>query len=90
MYSPWSTANEGPIAGPNVQYKDDDWVADLPGIKIPSNTYVIVTDFNYPSPQTIYSVDINFFDRSDSKTIVNLPDIHSQISRRANWDLVVE
>lgn len=89
-YSPWSTANYGAVAGPNVQYKDDAWVADLPGIKIPGNTYVIVTDFNYPSPQTIYSVNINFFDRSDNRTIVNLPDIYPQISRRANWNLVIE
>lgn len=89
-YSPWSTANTGPVAGPNVQYKDDNWVADRPGIKIPSNTYVIVTDFNYPSPQTIYSVNINFFDRSDNMTIVNLLDIYPQISRRANWNLYIE
>jgi hypothetical protein len=88
-YSPWSTANEGPVAGPNVQYKDDAWVADRPGIKIPSNTYVIVTDFNYPSPRIIYSVDINFFG-SDNRTIVNLLDIYPQISRRANWDLFIE
>lgn len=89
-YSPWSTANYGAVAGPNVQYKDDAWVADRPGIKIPSNTYVMVTDFNYPSPQTIYSVDINFFDRSDNMTIVNLLDIYPQISRRANWNLFIE
>jgi len=87
--SPWPSANDGPVAGPNVQYKDDDWVAGLPGIKIPSNTYVIVTDFNYPSPQTIYSVDINFFDRLDNTTIVDLLDIYPQISRRANWDLYI-
>lgn len=87
--SPWSTANSGPVAGPNVQYKDDDWVANLPGIKIPGNTYVIVTDFNYPSPQTIYSVNINFFG-SDNITIVNLLDIYPQISRRANWNLLIE
>lgn len=89
-YSPWSTANYGAVAGPNVQYKNDAWVADRPGIKIPSNTYVMVADFNYPSPQTIYSVDINFFDRSDNKTLVNLLDIYPQISRRANWDLFIE
>ena len=90
-YSPWSTANDGAVAGPNVQYKDDAWVADRPGIKIPSNTYVIVTDFNYPSPQIIYSgVDINFFDRSDNMTIVDLLDIYPQISRRANWNLFIE
>lgn len=88
--SPWSTANEGPVAGPRVQYKDDVWVADRPGIKIPGNTYVIVTDFNYPSPQTIYSTNINFFDRSDNTTIVNLLNIYPQISRRANWGLVIE
>lgn len=89
-YSPWSTANYGPSTVPKVQYKDDAWVADRPGIKIPSNTYVIVTDFNYPSPQTIYSTDINFFDRSDDKTIVNLLNIYPQISRRANWKLFIE
>lgn len=89
-YCPWSTANDGVIIGPNVQYKDDAWVAELPGIKIPGNTYVMVADFNYPSPQTIYSVDINFFDRSDNMTIVNLLDIYPQISRRANWNLVIE
>ena len=88
--SPWSTADEGAINGPNVQYKDDAWVADRPGIKIPGNTYVMVADFNYPSPQTIYSVDINFFDRSDNMTIVNLLDIYPQISRRANWNLFIE
>ena len=88
-YSPWSTANDRPVNGPNVQYKDDAWVANLPGIKIPGNTYVIVTDFNYPSPQTIYSVDINFFDL-DNMTIVNLLDIYPQISRRANWNLFIE
>lgn len=89
-YSPWSTANYGHIYGPNVQYKDDAWVANLPGIKIPGNTYVMVTDFNYPSPQTIYSIDINFFDRLDNMTIVNLLNIYPQISRRANWSLVIE
>ena len=89
-YSPWSTANDGVVAGPSVQYKDDAWVADRPGIKIPGNTYVMVADFNYPSPQTIYSVDINFFDRSDNMTIVNLLDIYPQISRRANWNLFIE
>ena len=89
-YSPWSTANYGAVEGPNVQYKDDAWVADLPGIKIPGNTYVMVTDFNYPRPQTIYSVDINFFNRSDNMTIVNLLDIYPQISRRANWNLLIE
>lgn len=89
-YSPWSTANYGVVAGPNVQYKDDAWVADRPEIKIPGNTYVMVADFNYPSPQTIYSVDINFFDRSDNMTIVNLLDIYPQISRRANWNLFIE
>lgn len=88
-YCPWSTA-DGVIVGPNIQYKDDAWVAGLPGIKIPSNTYVMVADFNYPSPQTIYSIDINFFDRSDNKTIVNLLNIYPQISRRANWNLVIE
>lgn len=87
---PWSTANDGVVAGPNVQYKDDAWVADRPGIKIPGNTYVMVADFNYPSPQTIYSVDINFFDRSDNMTIVDLLDIYPQISRRANWNLFIE
>lgn len=86
-YSPWSTANDGVVAGPSVQ--DDDWVADRPGIKIPGNTYVMVADFNYPSPQTIYSVDINFFG-SDNMTIVNLLDIYPQISRRANWNLFIE
>lgn len=90
VYSPWSTANYGPVAGPNVQYKDDDWVAALPGIKIPGNTYVIVTDFHYPNPQTIYSADINFFDRSDTKTIVNPLDRYPQISKRINWRLVIE
>lgn len=89
-YSPWSTANDGVVAGPSVQYKDDAWVADRPGIKIPGNTYVMVADFNYPSPQTIYSVDINFFDRSDNMTIVDLLDIYPQISRRANWNLFIE
>lgn len=89
-YSPWSTAYEGPVVNPNVQYKDDAWVADRPGIKIPGNTYVIVADFNYPRPQTIYSVDINFFDRSDPRTIVNLLDIYPQISRRANWNFLIE
>lgn len=90
-YSPWSTAIDGPINGPNVQYKDDAWVAQRPGIKIPGNTYVIVTDFNYPSPQTIYSIDINFFDRlGDNKTIVNLLEIYPQISKRANWNLFIE
>ena len=89
-YSPWSTADEGPINGPNVQYKDDAWVADLPGIKIPGNTYVIVTDFNYQNPQTIYSSDINFFDLSDNTTIVNLLNIYPQISKRANWKLIIE
>lgn len=89
-YSPWSTANEGPVTGPNVQYKDDAWVANIPGIKIPGNTYVIVTDFNYPSPQTIYSIYINFFDRFDDRTIVNLLDIYPQISMRTNWNLVIE
>lgn len=89
-YSPWSTADYGPIAGPNVQYKNEAWVADRPGIKIPSNTYVIVTDFNYPSPQTIHSFSINFFDRSDNMTIVNPLDGYPQISRRANWRLFIE
>lgn len=89
-YSPWSTANEGAATKSNVQYKDDAWVADRPGIKIPSNTYVIVTDFNYPKPQTIYSVDINFFDRLNNMTLVNLLDVYPQISRRANWDLFIE
>ena len=88
-YSPWSTANEGPVVSPNVQDIDDAWVAARPGIKIPANTYVMVADFNYPSPQTIHSVDINFFDRSDNMTIVNLLDIYPQISRRANWDLYI-
>lgn len=88
--SPWSTINAGPATVPKLQYKDDAWVADRPGIKIPSNTYVIVTDFNYPSPQTIYSIDINFFDRSDNKTIVNLLNIYPQFSRRANWSLFIE
>ena len=89
-YSPWSTANYGTVVGPNVQYKDDAWVADRPGIKIPAGTYVMVADFNYPSPQTIYSADINFFDRSDNMTIINLLDIYPQISRRANWNLFIE
>ena len=88
--SPWSTADEGPVAGPRVQFKDDAWVANLPGIKIPGNTYVIVTDFNYPSPQTIYSIDINFFDLDDKSTIVNLLVIYPEISKRANWKLVIE
>lgn len=88
--SPWSTANAGPATEPVIQYKNDAWVASLPGIKIPSNTYVIVTDFHYPSPQTIYSVDINFFNYSNNTTIINLLDIYPQISRRANWDLVIE
>lgn len=90
IYSPWSTADYGPTTDSIVQYKDDDWVASLPGIKIPGNTYVIVTDFNYPSPQTIYSAYINFFDRSDNMTIVNLLDIYPQISKRTNWSLVIE
>lgn len=90
VYSPWSTANGGAVTASNVQYKDDDWVANLPGIKIPGNTYVIVTDFNYPSPQTIYSIDINFFDRSDKMTIVNLLVRYPQISKRKNWKLCIE
>ena len=89
-YSPWSTVNKGPVNGPNIQYKDDAWVANLPGIKIPGNTYVIVTDFNYPNPQTIYSVNINFFDRFNSMALVNLLDVYPQISKRANWDLFIE
>ena len=89
-YSPWSTADEGAVVDPNIQYKDEAWVADRPGIKIPSNTYVIVADFNYPTPQTIVSIDINFFDRSDTMTIVNPLDRYPQISRRVNWSLFVE
>lgn len=88
-YSPWSTANAGPVNGPFVQYKNEYWVSSLPGIKIPSNTYVICTDYHYPNPQIIYSFEINFFDR-DNITIVNLSDRYPQISRRVNWDLVIE
>lgn len=89
-YSPWSTANAGTVDGPNIQYETDAWVAARPGIKIPGNTYVMFTDFNYPNPQIIDSIDINFFDRSDNKTIVNLLNIYPQISRRANWELFIE
>jgi hypothetical protein len=90
-YSPWATANDEVVFGPNLQYKDDAWVAAQPsGIKIPAGTYVMVADFNYPSPQIIYSADINFFDRLDSMTIIDLLDIYPQISRRANWNLLIE
>ena len=89
-YSPWSTANAGTVVDQNIQYIDDAWVADRPGIKVPSNTYVMVADFNYPNPQTIYSDNINFFDRSDNMTPVNLLAIYPQISRRANWEVFIE